>query len=361
MLKIKLSAVAAAIIAASVAIPAVADVAFDSEGKVKLFGDLRLRAERDDSEKADGSERDRERTRYRARLGVKFAIADHWSGQIRLATNSSGLNSPHVNFNTVKIENDKVIGDDSDANIGFDQAFVAYTGIENLTLVAGKTPLNFVNSTEVFWDADINPEAFAAVYKSGNFTFNAAYATIVEGNWGDDIDAVFAQGIYQTKLSEGKLKLALGGASVDSNDAFHGENYTMVMADYRQGPMRFIAEYIDSDASVEDTAYTLQARYALGSGWGVRAYWLYVEAFSTIGDGTVSQDDFPNPGATGVSNYEGYRLQLDYKVNPKVAVDLRLFSMERIEDKANLPTSISDAIFNEKDRTRLQLNVNYKF
>ena len=75
----------------------------------------------------------------------------------------------------------------------------------------------------------------------------------------------------------------------------------------------------------------------------------------------VSQDDFPNPGATGGSNYEGYRLQLDYKVNPKVAVDLRLFSMERIEDKATLPTSISDAIFNEKDRTRLQLNLNYKF
>ena len=35
--------------------------------------------------------------------------------------------------------------------------------------------------------------------------------------------------------------------------------------------------------------------------------------------------------------------------------------MKRLTDKALLPESISDAIFNENERTRLQLNVNYKF
>ena len=362
MLKKKLSVLGIAIVTVITPIIANADVSVDDEGKVKLFGDLRIRAERDDSEKADDSERDRERTRYRARFGVKFSMVKHWSGQMRLATNSSSLNSPHVNFSTIEVdENGKAVGDSNDADIGFDQAFIAYAGVKNLTLIAGKTPLNFTNSTEVFWDSDINPEALAAVYKSGKFTFNAAYATIVEGNWNDDIDAVFGQVVYKTHYDKNKLTLAFGGASVDSNNTFNGENYLMVMADFSMGKLRFIGEYIDSDADIEDSAYTLQARYNLGDGWGVRAYWLHVEAFSTIADGSVSQDDFPNPGNTGVSNYDGYRLQVDYKVNSNVAMDLRLYSMERLEDAANLPATISDAIFNEKERTRLQLNMNYKF
>lgn len=357
----KLSIIGGAFAAALISTTTLADIVLDDESKVKVFGDMRIRAERDDSEKADGSERDRERLRYRARLGIKYAMADNWTGKMRIATNSSSLNSPHVNFSTVKMSDGKAVGDANDSDIGFDQAYIAYSGVYNLTLIAGKTPLNFTNSTEVFWDADINPEALAAVYKAGDFTFNAAYATIIEGNWNDDVDAVFAQGVYKKKFEQGQLTLALGGASVDSNNVFNGENYSMLMVDWKMSKLRFIAEYIDSDADVEDTAYTLQARYSIGDGWGVRAYWLHVEAFSTIGDGTVSQDDFPNPGNTGVSNYEGYRLQLDYKVNANVAVDLRLFNMKRLEDKGTLPSNFSDAIFNENERSRLQLNVNYKF
>ncbi|MBL4910848.1 MAG: putative porin [Alteromonadaceae bacterium] len=358
---VKLSVLSSAIAAALISTATYADVAIDSAQTVKIFGDMRIRAERDDSEKADGSIRDRERMRYRARLGIKYAVADNWLGQMRLATNSSSLNSPHVNFNTVKIVDGKAVGDSSDADIGFDQAFIAYTGFNHLTLVAGKTALNFANSTEVFWDADINPEALAAVYKQGNFTFNAAYATVVEGNWNDDIDAAFAQGVYKAKLDNSKLTFAFGGATVDSNNAFNGKNYLMTMLDWKFNKLRLIGEYIDSDADIENVAYTLQARYSLGDGWGVRAYWLHVEAFSTIGDGTFSQDDFPNPGNTGVSNYDGYRLEVDYKVNAKVGIDLRWFSMQRLVDKADLPATPSDAIFNENERSRLQLNVNYKF
>ena len=361
MLNKKLFSIGGVFAAALISTTTLADVPLDDGNKVKLFGDMRIRAERDDSEKSSGSERDRERLRYRARLGIKYEVANNWLGQMRIATNASSLNSPHVNFSTVKVENDKVVGDDNDADIGFDQAFIAYTGVDDLTLVAGKTPLNFINSTEVFWDADINPTALAATYKVGKFTFNGAYATLVEGNWNDDIDATFAQAVFNTNFAQSELLLTLGGAKVDSGNIFNAENYFMAMADWKTDKVRFITEYIVSDADIEDTAYTFQARYSFNNGWGIRAYWLHVEAFSTIGDGTVSQDDFPNPGNTGVSNYKGYRLQLDYNVNPKVAIDLRLYSMKRLTDKALLPESISDAIFNENERTRLQLNVNYKF
>jgi hypothetical protein len=104
-----------------------------------------------------------------------------------------------------------------------------------------------------------------------------------------------------------------------------------------------------------------ESRYKINDTWGVRAYYFHTEAFAVIGDGTFGQDDFPNPGNTGVSNFEGFRLQLDYKVSKRVNIDLRYFDMERIVDASTLPLSASDAIFNELDRSRLQLNINTKF
>ncbi len=130
-------------------IPTYAAIILDEEGKVSMFGDVRIRGEADDSEKADGTVRSRERFRYRGRIGVKFASADNWEGQIRMATNSSSLNSPHINFDTVGSKG---------ADIGIDQAFIKYFANENTTLVVGKTPLNFWNTTETFWDSDINIE-----------------------------------------------------------------------------------------------------------------------------------------------------------------------------------------------------------
>ncbi len=156
--------------------------------------------------------------------------------------------------------------------------------------------------------------------------------------------------------------MALGGASVDAPaGAFQSESYVAVTAELRKAPWRISIEYIDSDASMESTAYTFQVRYEINSEIGLRAYWFHTEAFSVLGDGTFGQDDFPNPGSTGVSNFEGIRIQLDYKINSKMAFDLKLFDMKRIEDASTLPSTSSDTIFNELSRTRVQFNLNYKF
>jgi hypothetical protein len=94
---------------------------------------------------------------------------------------------------------------------------------------------------------------------------------------------------------------------------------------------------------------------------GLRLYYFDVEAHAPLGDGTFSQDDFPNPGSTGVSNFEGFRLQLDYKIAKRVNLDVRYYDMERIVDTATLAASASDARFNDRDRYRIQANLNIKF
>jgi len=344
------------------ALPAGADVDLGSvvsNSNVSLFGDLRIRGEADDSEQANGNERDRERFRYRGRLGVKFSPAPNWTGRIRLATNSGGLNSPHVDFNT---------SESKGADIGIDQIYLTYTANEHNTFILGKAPLNFWNTTETFWDADINSEGFAWVYNRGGLTFNTNYSILEEGGWGDDTSAYFVQGIYDFgEISSANVKVALGNVTIDAPaNTFVAENHLAATAEVKAGAYRFSVEFIDSDAEEESSAYTLQARYKINNKYGLRAYWFHTEAFSVPGDGTFGQDDFPNPGSTGVSNFKGFRVQFDYKVSAKMSFYLKYFDMERIVDVATLSESVlsattSDAIFNEVSRTRLQFDLNYKF
>jgi len=331
-----------------------ASITLDEAKKVSLFGDFRLRAEYDDRTRSSGVEQTRDRFRYRARLGVSYKVDDQWSGTIRLATGASALNSPHINFGT----NDG----SKNADIGFDQAYVAYSANKDLTLVAGKTPLNYWQSSEMFWDKDINPDAFAVVYNMGSITLNGAYAVVNEGSWGNDVDVVIFQAVYAGKVRDMKVKAALGGAMLDAPaGTFQAEDHFMANGELRTGPWRFGLEYLKSDANNQDTAYVLESRYKLNNKVGFRLYYFNVEAHAPLGDGTFSQDDFPNPGSTGVSNFEGFRLQLDYKVAKKVNLDVRFYDMERIVNTGTLGATASDARFNDLDRYRIQANLNIKF
>jgi len=345
--RLRLSCVA---VAAAVLVPAAsfAAVPLGAGEKVKLYGDMRIRTETDKSEKQDGTDRNRTRLRYRARLGVAFQPNDNWSAKIRLATTSS-QNSPHVTFATV--------GDTADLSIGVDTALIAYTGISNLTLVAGKTPLNFWKQNEVFLDDDINPEGLAAVYKAGPVTLNAAYAYLTGGTWDNKADADKTKSVitYQAVFQGGsglKYTAALGGASVDDPaNVFNATQHTALSGQLKGAAWLAGADYILSDADAEDTAYVVQGRYKISKAIGLRAYYYHVEGNSTLADGLLTQDNFPSAQAAA-DNFKGVRLQMDYKVDKGTKVDLRLYDTKII-------TRGMDG--QDAKNTRLQLNVNLKF
>ncbi len=339
--RLRLSCVA---VAAAILVPAAsfAAVPVGADDKVKLYGDMRVRTETDKSEKQNGTDRDRTRMRYRARLGVAFQPNDNWSAKIRLAT-TSNQNSPHVTFATV--------GETADLSIGVDTALIAYTGISNLTLVAGKTPLNFWKQNEVFLDDDINPEGLAAVYKAGPVTLNAAYAYLTAGNWdtGQNNGIVTYQAVFQGGNGL-KYTAALGGASVNAH-GYMATQHTMLSAQLKGGAWLAGADYLKSDADAEDTAYVVQGRYKITKTIGLRAYYYHVEGNATLADGGFTQDNFPSAQAAA-DNFKGVRLQMDYKVDKGTSVDLRLYDTEII-------TRGIDG--QDAKNTRLQLNVNLKF
>jgi len=319
-----------------------ASVVVDLPGKVKIMGDFRLRAEYDERTRADGVEQSRNRLRYRARLGVHYQANDRWSAKIRMATNITSINSPHVTF-----------GDDPDT--GFDQAWLNYQNA-NMNIAAGKQPLNYWNSSEMAWDKDFNPDAISYAHQLGAFKLNAAHVILQENSWsGSDNKIEMLQGVYAAN----EFVAALGYFNV--NDGSAAENIITLSGQYKSTGWRTVVELSLSDADVENMAYVLQVRKKLNAEMAVRIYYYSVEAQSIPGDGRYGQDDFPDQNGAGLSNFEGWRIQYDQKIDKDVAMDIRLYSMRAIDDNFAALAGPDSPFFSDRDRIRLQMNVNLKF
>jgi len=329
----------AAVIASSVN----ASIALDDAGKVKISGDFRLRAEMDERTKFNnGANEDRNRLRYRARFGISFKVNNNWSAKFRLATNTSSINSPHVTF-----------GDDPD--IDYDQAYLSYSS-GDMKIGAGKQPLNYWNSSEMVWDKDFNPDAISYAQKFGDIKINAAHIIINEGSWGNGDDTIeMLQAVY----SKDKLTIAAGYFNNNNNSA--AKAVTIFTAQYKASDWRAVIELADSDANTEGQAYALQFRKGLSDDKGVRIYYMYVEAQATPGDGKYGQDDFPDQNGTGLSNFKGFRLQYDQKIDKHTAMDIRLYTMEAIDAAFASLAASGNPYFADDERLRLQLNINLKF
>jgi hypothetical protein len=135
--------------------------------ELELYGDARLRYEvrsgqtaRPDTVNSEGDTQQRNRNRYRLRIGLRGTLADDWFFGIRMET-STNPRSTNISF-----------GDDSSTGafaktsdgINVGQAYFGYKGIPGVTLTGGKMPNPLVNTLMV-WDADINPEGIAEQYK----------------------------------------------------------------------------------------------------------------------------------------------------------------------------------------------------
>jgi len=319
-----------------------ASVVVDPAGKVKVMGDFRLRAEYDERTRVDGVEQSRNRLRYRARLGVRYQVNDRWSAQIRMATNITSINSPHVTF-----------GDDPDT--GFDQAWLNYQNA-NMNIAAGKQPLNYWNSSEMVWDKDFNPDAISYAHQLGLFKLNAAHVILQENSWsGTDNKIEMLQGVY----AENELIAALGYFNV--NDGSAAENIATLSGQYTSGGWRTVVEVSLSDADRENLAYAVQFRKKLNAEMAIRVYYYYVEAQSIPGDGRYGQDDFPDQNGAGLSNFEGWRIQYDQKMDKNVAMDIRLYTMSAIDDTFAALAGPDSPFFSDQDRIRLQMNINLKY
>jgi hypothetical protein len=148
--------------------------------ELELYGDVRLRYEYRGGQTDDNSPlakpangvaghddwQERERERYRLRLGLRGTLADDWFFGVRLET-SQNPRSTNVTFgddtSTSSAGGGGPFAKGSDGiNVG--QAYLGYRGFKDITLTGGKMP-NPLISTWMVWDPDINPEGLAEQWK----------------------------------------------------------------------------------------------------------------------------------------------------------------------------------------------------
>ncbi len=186
--------------------------------ELELYGDARLRYEYRGGETDDNSPlgrpgsgvagrddwQERQRERYRLRIGLRGTLMDDWFFGVRLET-SQNPRSTNVTFgdDTSGSVNQSFNGPFSKTNDGVyvGQAYFGYKGLPDITLTAGKMPSPLV-TTRLVWDDDINPEGLAEQWKH-TFSF---------GNTGGEIETGYSKDgktFAQAPKSEPFLKLDL--------------------------------------------------------------------------------------------------------------------------------------------------------
>jgi Putative porin len=137
--------------------------------ELELYGDARIRYEyrggRLPSSYKFGQDHvndwyERERERYRLRIGLRGTLADDWFFGVRLET-STNPRSTNVTFGDDGSQGPFAKGSDG---IYVGQAYFGYKGFPGTTLWGGRFPVPFVNTTMV-WDDDINVEGLAQQWK----------------------------------------------------------------------------------------------------------------------------------------------------------------------------------------------------
>jgi hypothetical protein len=182
--------------------------------ELELYGDARLRYEYrggrtagDTSQPNDWLERQRER--YRLRIGLRGTLADDWFFGIRLETSQSPR-STNVTFGddtsttsgSTTTFNGPFAKNSDGINVG--QAYLGYKGFRDITLTGGKMP-NPLITTLMVWDADINPEGAAEQWKhSFTFSFGESGSAQAEQSYSKDNKAL---AISKPPAEPWKLKL----------------------------------------------------------------------------------------------------------------------------------------------------------
>src|SRR2546430_15890160 len=158
---------------------------FPAITELELFGDLRLRYEYRGGRLPDHFQlgqnnsndwQERERERYRLRIGLRGTLLDDWFFGVRLET-SANARSTNVTIGGDTSSSSPGGGGPfakGDDGVFIGQAYGGYKGFPGFTFTGGRMPNPFVN-TRMVWDDDINPEGLAEQWKH-SFVFGGGAA-----------------------------------------------------------------------------------------------------------------------------------------------------------------------------------------
>jgi hypothetical protein len=373
-----------------IALPAWADIAIPGVTNLYLYGDARLRLERDqDSYRTDGSERDdRDRARIRARLGLKWQPTDFFLANVRARTgNDNHQQSGHI---TVKDFNGN---DEGSSDVNLDKWYGQFNW-RGLEVWGGRNSLPWWKQNDLFWDDDVTPRGVGATLKlpvgSGQLTLNTGYYNLPAGMRDYTGDAYSAQLVWEQELDSFGITLVGGMLNVNADaeaDEFANQlllqdnalrDYKLWVVSYqlrvKDLPRDFHigidylhnAEDYAADDPSEYTAfnrdevdgYVLQAIYGgvkKRGDWLIGTYYSHIDLLAV--HNSYAQDDWVrwgNSDQSTSSNFKGPELRAGLGLGHNMNLILRAYKVRAINNE--LPGDTR-----KQTGERIRLDYNWSF
>lgn len=337
---------------------------------VTLKGDIRARYE----DIQEDGKADRQRDRFRLRLGVDAKPTDEVKIGARLTSSDGGDRASG---------NSTFTGGGSKKDVFIDLAFIEYTpsALDGLALIAGKMENPYIAVADQIWDGDYTPEGFALKYSAGGdikALLAAGYHWLDERS-SDEDDGKQLGAQAAIKMKTGEKSHLLGGAGYyvtqdlegnplfddksfgnsstkvvdgDETNAFFASEFEVLELFAEAGldiglPVTIYGSYaVNQDADDNDTAwiagFTLGKAKAVGSlegGYNFRV----VENDAVLGALTDS-DSFG-----GGTNGEGHKVYVRYQLAKNLQLGATYFLNAKDPDGKDI------------DYDRLQVDLAAKF
>lgn len=353
----------AAIVLAAAALLAPSDATAQESwtDSISIKGDVRLRY---DTTREEGDP-DRDRGRFRARLGLTADVNENVTAIVQFATGGDNPVSTNQSFD----------GGFDRKDLGLDLAYLDWTPNDNTHVYGGKmkNPLHRAGGHALIWDSDLNPEGVAIKYETGGFFGTAGLLFVEERSTADDSLLSVLQGGYSFEVADGaQLTAGIGyfsysdtvgnapfydgsarGNSVDLNgDLILEYQQVEVFAelDMKLGdlPFQLFADFVqNSDADTADSGFAFGAAIGkVGDPGTWQASWVYQDLEADAIISTFTDSDF---GGGGTDN-EGHVIRGKYGLADNWALAGSLF-LNEVDSFAGSP----------HDYDRLQLDLEFKF
>ncbi|MCF6214039.1 MAG: putative porin [Flavobacteriaceae bacterium] len=343
------------------------------EGKLNLYGDFRFRTELDrNSNKTNGTKRDnRDRLRYRLRLGFKYKLTNYieFGGRIR-SGNPLNQQSPHVTLGKEFRSGD----------FSIDKAYIKMSDKKGYWVWVGKNSMPLWKQNEFLWDDDVNPEGIALgkhfkLNKRANITPVFGYFIIGNSDkkFKDNSTLTIAQLKFDGDIGENNLTVSSGLISGNSipNSPDKTSSYllnynilaTNIQFNFKKTGLVLGVDYFENISDYNgngniDTIFRDQTTgYVTSLLYGIKKfqfgyYYAHIEKYAVID--YFAQDDWVrwgNSNYTRSSNFSGQEFRIKYKISKQFNTILRAYFVKGLKTTGtNLETG-----------TRIRLDFNIKF
>lgn len=314
------------------------------DSSLNITGDFRWRSEWD-AHRTNNPDRFRPRVRFRLNLGAQ--LAPNLRVTARLVTNTGDANSTHQTLG----------GGFADFAVALDRAYLQWSVPidRDLWLLAGKfgNPVTDPGPySEVVWDADVQLEGLAAIFKPvGSITLVAARYILLQRS-GANVGMTSGQARYSNAFNDDfRIGAAVGGYIYDTPDAagaqilLADDQGNSVLTDGAGNGIGFASEFTivhawatlkytgasvplaisgqyftnpDAAGGLDDDGFALGAEVGSLGGVGKwRARYQYQEVGQESVYSAFAQDDFLN-----ATNFRGHVAAFTVKIHPQANANL---------------------------------------